>query len=392
MERVETLPLGEVARWYFTLAHRWPEVFNDHQLAEYWSWSRTAAGTDHQAFVGCLRAAALKLLRTSVSACKACPLSQYRMAGRPVLDDCSYHNDPFHNYNVNSPHMPVGATQAEIMMVAEGPGQFEQRTGNPFVTYQILAGSTCAYQCGEYEKCYNPQSQVPQQPCKPTPLSKLVSYDELVATRKQRAATPPFPLKTVAGFLDNALKAAGLWREGWNTRQELLEADSEKGRPRPGSIYLTNVVKCRSCQPRASGKGFEDLSPSKENMDACAPYLEMQIHIVQPKVIVAMGNPAVIGLIGIADPKVLSLRGNAYPSKWQIPVLVEVHPSYISRQSPSDQTELLAAFVQTLEKAKQIVDGSLVVPWMLKRSLVIEETDYPSPDEMEFTSTFDNAQ
>lgn len=389
--RAEKMTLGQLGEWYFSLAQKWGDVFPDEKLAQYWVWSKKVAEGDKDRFVSYLRAGALKLLRGSVGGCKLCPLSQHRMAGRPVLDDCAYTNDPFTTFG--DPHMPLGATSAEIMMVAEGPGQFEQRTGVPFVTYQILVGSTCAYKCGEFENCYNSNSQMPQQPCKPTSLEKIAKDDPktVEGIRQQRASATAFPIKTVAGYLDRALHRAGLWREGWNTKQVLLEVTSDKGKPRPGSIYLTNMVKCRSCKPREGG-GWEDESPSKENMDTCTPWLEMQIHIIQPKVVVAMGNPAIMGTTGITEPKVLSMRGNMYPGKFSLPVVVEVHPSFIARQRGDDaaeqQEELLTHFVNSLELAKQIASGEVVPPWMQKKAGMIEETEFPSPDEMEFTSTF----
>lgn len=268
------------------------------------------------------------------------------------------------------------------------PGQFEQRTGNPFVTYQVLAGSMCANRCGEYENCYSPKSQMPQQPCKPTSIYNDKSPEELLQIRTDRANTPQFPIMTVAHILDKALLRAGLWREGWNGRQNL------RGNPelpaKPGSIYLSNMVKCRSCKPRANGNGWEDDTPSKENMDACTEWLEIQIYIIQPSIIVAMGNPAIAGTTGISDPKVLKMRGNVYPSKLGVPVLAEVHPSFISRQSPQDQEVYVDHFVGSLERAKEIASGDYALPWMVQGGISMgSSTSFPSPLDMEFNvSTF----
>lgn len=392
--RAEEMSLSQLAEWYFTLSQRWPETFDDYRLAQYWSWSRLIATEDNEKFVSCLRAGALKLLRKHVGACVACPLNQFRLAGRPVMDDCSYTNDPFVGVKFPDLAAPVGATTAKIMMVAEGPGQFEQRTGNPFVTYQVLAGSMCATECGSYELCYSPASQMPQQPCKPTSLRKRFAPEDeeygLLQVRTTRAEAPKFPIMTVAGFLDNALTKAGLWRESWNSRQTYRKGQPDDALPRPGSIYLTNMVKCRSCKPRDNGNGFEDISPSKENMTACSPWLDMQVYIVQPKVIVAMGNPAIMGLVGIDEPKVLKMRGNAYPGRHGLPVLVEVHPSFISRQDVEGREQYLSHFVETLNKAKGIAEGTYTLPWMTSSSTIDipEDMEFPSPTDMQFTSTF----
>ncbi len=390
--RAEEMSHSQVAEWYFSLSDRWPDVFPDESLATYWMWARQIGGVSLPAldvhkkrFVPYLRAGALRLLRASVGACEKCPLHQHRLAGRPVLDDSSYWSDPFGG--LAGKEMPIGATSAEIMLVSEGPGQFEARTGNPFVTHQVLAGSMCAYKCGEYEKCYSPKSQLPQQPCKPVALKG--SEEELVQIRTSLAEAPKFPIMTVAGILDNALTKAGLWREGWNGRQALRPNAEPKARP--GTVYLTNMVKCRSCKPKSSGVGLEDVTPSVADMETCTPWLEMQIHIIQPKVVVAMGNPAIIGTTGITDPKVLSMRGNLYPGKWGLPVLVEVHPSYISRQPDDEKAPHIEQFISTLEKAKQIAEGTLVVPWMNKKATpLLLDTEFPSIDDMTFTSTFNS--
>ena len=104
-----------------------------------------------------------------------------------------------------------------------------------------------------------------------------------------------------------------------------------------------------------------------------------------------MGNPAIIGTTGISDPKVLSMRVNLYPGKWGLPVLVEVHPSYISRQPDDEKAPHIEQFISTLEKAKQVAEGTLVVPWMNKKATsLLLDTEFPSIDDMTFTSTFNS--
>ncbi len=393
MVRAEEQTVAGIASWYFGLVDKFPDVFSEKELYKYWSfttgWGDSCIDLNKEVMVSNLRAGALKLLRAKVSKCKACPLHVHRLPGRPVLDDGSYTNDPFVTYD--DVRYPIGATTAKIMMIAEGPGQFEQRTSTPFVSYQVLAGSLCAYECESYEKCYNSKSQLPQQPCKPVRLRKILPPDtmeqSLIQIRTTRATASPFPIMTVAGILDKTLSKAGLWRESWNGRQVLRDVKEHKARP--GSIYLSNMVKCRSCKPRENGNGWEDETPSKENMDTCTPWLEMQIYIIQPQVIIAMGNPAIAGTTGISDPKVLSMRGNVYPGKFGLPVLCEVHPSYISRQSPKDQEGHIEHFIASLETAKKIVSGDYVLPWMNNSGTTnITETEFPSPSDMSFTDTF----
>lgn len=95
--------------------------------------------------------------------------------------------------------------------------------------------------------------------------------------------------------------------------------------------YVTNIVKCRPEKNR---------TPSHEELQNCAPYLQKQIIALNPKVIVTLGKSAMAGLqiIGkIEDPKSISwknpevisyfnLEGNRYP------VIPIYHPSYYLRQ------------------------------------------------------------
>jgi uracil-DNA glycosylase len=405
--RAEEMTLGQTADWFFSLAQVWPDVFDDAALAQYWNWSRQkvrqlveeTATERHRIFVGYLRAGALKMLRGKVSDCTACPLHKNRLKSRPVLDDCSWINDPFGEWEKIQ---PLGATSAEIMVVAEGPGRFEQRTGVPFVSFQVLIGSVCAWECGEFENCYGPDSQLPKQPCKPTSLRKNIPQQgealeqELLQIRTDRASVKPFKILTVAGILDRALQQAGLWREGWNPRQSVRTDVDEKNQPRPGTVYLTNMVKCRSCVPK--GNDFEDQTPSQEDMDSCSRWLQMQVHILQPSVIVALGNPAIGGTTGVKAPKVLSMRGSVVQGKFGVPVLADVHPSFISRRAdqekrggsddPITSEQYALDLVTTFETAKAIAAGSYKLPWQPTSSSSVCKTEFPSPKDMSYTSTF----
>ena len=63
-------------------------------------------------------------------------------------------------------------------------------------------------------------------------------------------------------------------------------------------VYIGNILKWRP----EHKKSFGNRPPTVEEMNFCLPYLKAQIEIVQPKVIVALGNTAVTGLLG-PDPK-----------------------------------------------------------------------------------------
>ncbi len=106
----------------------------------------------------------------------------------------------------------------------------------------------------------------------------------------------------------------------------LLTDIIEKGMkiPRHG-VYIANVVKCRP-------PGNRD--PKPEEVAACSRYLERQMQVISPRVIVAVGNVAGRALLGLA-PDASGLRGRWW--EWRgLPLRVIYHPSYLLRQRRSE--------------------------------------------------------
>jgi DNA polymerase len=91
-------------------------------------------------------------------------------------------------------------------------------------------------------------------------------------------------------------------------------------------VYIANVLKCRPDLPAGSAG---NRKPLPEEMATCLPWLERQIELIQPKVLVALGTTAVEGLLGTETP-IGRLRG-----KWLdfrgIPLMPTYHPSYLLR-------------------------------------------------------------
>jgi len=104
-------------------------------------------------------------------------------------------------------------------------------------------------------------------------------------------------------LLDNMLAAVGC----------------ERGR----DTYIANVVKCRPPGNR---------NPTPEESSACAPFLDRQIELVAPRLIVALGRIAAMRLLG-TDASIASLRGKVHRHKG-IPVVVTYHPAYLLRSLP----------------------------------------------------------
>jgi DNA polymerase len=95
------------------------------------------------------------------------------------------------------------------------------------------------------------------------------------------------------------------------------------GLARGREVYIANVVKCRPPGNRV---------PSPEEAAACAPYLDRQIELISPKLIVALGKTAVLRLLG-ADSSLASLRGRIHRYR-DIPLVVTYHPAYLLRNLP----------------------------------------------------------
>ncbi|WP_420473332.1 uracil-DNA glycosylase [Noviherbaspirillum sp. ST9] len=101
------------------------------------------------------------------------------------------------------------------------------------------------------------------------------------------------------------------------------------GVKRGENAYIANIVKCRP----TDGNG-RDRPPTQEETAACMPYLERQIALIQPTVLVALGKTAALSLLGL-DPEtpVSKLRGTVHRYAG-LPLVVTYHPAYLLRSLP----------------------------------------------------------
>ena len=95
------------------------------------------------------------------------------------------------------------------------------------------------------------------------------------------------------------------------------------GCKRGREVYIANVVKCRPPGNR---------TPTHEEAAACAPYLDRQIELIGPRLIVALGKTAATRLLG-TEASLASLRGKVHRYRG-IPVVVTYHPAYLLRSLP----------------------------------------------------------
>lgn len=101
------------------------------------------------------------------------------------------------------------------------------------------------------------------------------------------------------GLLTEMIRAIGLKRE---------------------SVYITNVIKCNPVDNREA---------KTKEVSSCNDYLQRQIDLVKPKVILAIGRMAAQTLLGNKEP-LSELRGKVHQLN-DIPVVVVYHPSYLLR-------------------------------------------------------------
>ena len=106
--------------------------------------------------------------------------------------------------------------------------------------------------------------------------------------------------------------------------------------------YIANVVKCRP-------PGNRD--PKPEEIEACRPYLESQVELIEPTVVITLGNFSTRLLLGTTDG-ITKLRGRSYPfhGGWLVPTF---HPSAALRGNPVAVAGMRADFVRAKELLAQ---------------------------------------
>jgi uracil-DNA glycosylase len=111
-------------------------------------------------------------------------------------------------------------------------------------------------------------------------------------------------------------------------------------------VYVTNVVKHFKWEPR--GKRRIHAKPNAAEIAACRPWLEVEIALVKPRVLICLGATAAQALLGRSF-KVSQQRGTVVASPLAPIVSATVHPSSILR-APDDETrrEEMRRFVQDL--------------------------------------------
>jgi uracil-DNA glycosylase len=128
----------------------------------------------------------------------------------------------------------------------------------------------------------------------------------------------------------------------------LVDADVDRSR-----VYVTNAVKHFKWEPR--GKRRLHKTPAQREIDACHQWLERELAIIKPEVIVCLGATAANSVLG-GKVKVLANRGKFLTGPGGLCVLITVHPSSVLR-APEEQRELAyQALVNDLKEINRAIE------------------------------------
>ncbi len=112
------------------------------------------------------------------------------------------------------------------------------------------------------------------------------------------------------------------------------------------SVYIANILKCRPDMPMNSSG---NRKPSPEEMNTCLPYLQEQIDLIRPKVLVGLGATAIEGLFG-KTAGITRIRGTFLAYRG-IPFMPTFHPAYLLRnQALTEKRKVWEDMLQVLEK------------------------------------------
>jgi len=107
---------------------------------------------------------------------------------------------------------------------------------------------------------------------------------------------------------------------------KLLTRLIEKMEFKREDVYIANILKCRPPMNR---------DPEKDEIEVCRTFVERQIEIIQPGVIISLGRISAQTLIGSEGLKITTIRGNFFDYKG-IPLMPTFHPAYLLR-NPKDK-------------------------------------------------------
>lgn len=250
--------------------------------------------------------------------------------------------------NRNGVVKPDGNALADIMVVLEGPGPLEDAARIPLVGPLELRGSHCGH-CTRIKTCFNQR------------LKKKSDQRTNYGERKEIVCRPNyvdyktteeyFWLHSTGAILDGMLVRRFKYaypRLNWIKQYNGNNPDQPWTHHSPW--FFTNVVMCRSYDKLSE----RDVPPPNMAISKCKEWLAGYWAAVQPKVIIALGKPALITMMG-SEPASYKVQINEPAESKYGTVLYNVHPAHIMREKNKDiKAHHLARLLQTFELALEI--------------------------------------
>jgi DNA polymerase len=117
-------------------------------------------------------------------------------------------------------------------------------------------------------------------------------------------------------------------------------------------VYIMNVVKCRACISEAGRT--RNRPPKPTEIEACRPWLEQQLALIQPTVILCLGAPSA-NLIIHTGFRMTQERGLWFESRYARHTIAALHPAYVLRQSGEEFEQTRASLVADIAAARRKV-------------------------------------
>jgi DNA polymerase len=124
-------------------------------------------------------------------------------------------------------------------------------------------------------------------------------------------------------------------------------------------VFICNTVKCRPTFD--TGQRLANRPPTPDEMRNCRPYLDEQIAIVRPRVILALGAPAAKSFMGERF-SITKQRGVWFEGPAGIPIIATFHPAYILRQTGGAMNEVKKLVWADLKAVRDRLAQPLTVP------------------------------
>jgi DNA polymerase len=124
-------------------------------------------------------------------------------------------------------------------------------------------------------------------------------------------------------------------------------------------VYIANTVKCRPTFD--DGTRLRNRAPDAAEMANCRRYLDEQIEIIRPRVILALGAPAAKSFIGDRF-SITKQRGQWFEGPGGIPLIATFHPAYLLRMTGGELTAVKRLVWEDLKAVRARLDEPVVQP------------------------------